>query len=121
VSFPFIIWTCQRTGGISLFSALSSVSEHPAAENEPFDNDGPRKRQFTDVGRMLPVPGRDKRLREIVDGGWLIKHCYELFPDEFNHALAEISTRAGYRHIHLVRRDEMGRLISKGIAERYST
>jgi hypothetical protein len=51
----------------------------------------------------------------------MIKHCYENLSAEFNRALAEISTRAGYRHIHLVRRDELARLISKGVAEQHGT
>lgn len=120
-SQPFIIWTRQRTGGISLFSALCSVSQHPAAEIEPFDFGNVSDRQFSDVGKRLPPAKRDSRLREIADRGWLIKHCYENLSAEFNHALAEIFTRAGYRHIHLFRRDQVARLVSKGIAEREGT
>ena len=121
MSHPFIIWTMQRTGGISLFTALSSVSEHPAAENEPFDYDGQRDRQFTDVGRRMPTYEQEKGLRGIVDSRWLIKHCYELFPDSFNLRLAEISTRAGYQHIHRYRENEVARLVSRGFAQRYGT
>jgi LPS sulfotransferase NodH len=69
----------------------------------------------------MPPGERDKALRLICDRRLLIKHCYENLSEDFNHALAEISTRAGYRHIHLFRRDEIARLISKGLAEQHGT
>lgn len=118
-SFPFIVWCRQRTGSISLFSALLLASEHRAAEMEPFDKDVARDRQFTHVASMSPAD-RDRALRDICDTPLLIKHCYENLPAEFNRALAGISTRAGYRHIHLYRTNEVARLVSKGIAERHA-
>jgi hypothetical protein len=36
LSFPFIIWTSQRTGGTSLIELLMSMSEHKATDHEPF-------------------------------------------------------------------------------------
>lgn len=120
-SFPFIIWCRQRTGSISLFSALCSASEHTPAEIEPFDFGNVSDRQFTDVGKRMGNSARDWSLRNICDQRLLIKHCYENLSEEFNHALAKISTLAGYRHIHLVRKDEVARLISKGIAEQHGT
>lgn len=120
-SFPFIIWCRQRTGSISLFSALCSASEHTSAEIEPFDFGNVSDRQFTDVGKRMDASARDCALRDICDRHLLIKHCYENLSEEFNFALAKISTLAGYRHIHLVRKDEVARLISKGIAEKHGT
>jgi hypothetical protein len=121
LQFPWIIWGRQRSGSISLFSALCSVSEFTPAEIEPFDFGPIGDRQFTDVGKHMAPADRDRALREICDRRLLIKHCYENLSIDFNHALAEISTRAGYRHIHLVRRDEFARLVSKGIAEQHGT
>jgi hypothetical protein len=120
MSHPFLLWCRQRTGSISLFYSMTSVSEHEAAQPEPFDRDIDKDRQFSAIRRMSQWE-RDRALREICDKGYLIKHCYENLPEDFNHALAEISTRAGYRHVHLRRRDETARLISKGIAEQYAT
>lgn len=120
-SHPFIIWTRQRTGGISLFTGLCAASEHPAAEIEPFDFSNVSDRQFSDVGKRLLPAERNRRLREIADSGSLIKHCYENLSDDFNLSLARTFTRAGYRHIHLTRKNELARLISKGIAEQQGT
>jgi hypothetical protein len=120
-TYPFVIWCRQRTGSISLFAALCSASEHTPAEIEPFDFGPTSDRQFSNVGKRMPWPERDRALRKICDGRLLIKHCYENLSEEFNLALAWISTRAGYRHIHLTRRDEIARLVSKGIAERHGT
>jgi hypothetical protein len=121
MSHPFIIWCRQRTGSISLFYSLCSVSEHSPAEIEPFDFGNVGDRQFSYVGKRLTPSDRDRELRAICDGRILIKHCYENLSAEFNHALAEISTRAGYRHVHLRRKDEVARLISKGVAEQHGT
>lgn len=117
-SFPFIIWCCQRTGSNSLFNALRAVSEHPPAPSEPFDSRIAEDRQFAYIPG-LPADRCDGALREMCGARLLIRHCYENLPDDFNRALAEVSTRAGYRHIHLQRRDEIARLISKGIAEQH--
>lgn len=120
-SHPWIIWCRQRTGSISLFAALCAASEHAPAESEPFDWVPTGERQFSDIGKRMVAADRDRSLRQICDQPWVIKHCYENLSEEFNHALAEISTRAGYRHIHLVRRNELARLVSKGVAEQYGT
>jgi hypothetical protein len=120
-SHPWIIWCRQRSGSISLFAAISTASEHPQAEIEPFDFGPIGDRQFTNVGKRMAPEDRDRSLREICDGKLVIKHCYENLSEGFNHALAEISTKAGYRHIHLVRRDELARLVSKGVAEQHGT
>ena len=118
---PWVIWCRQRTGSISLFTALCATSEYTPAEIEPFDFGPTGDRQFTEVGKRMVPADRDRSLRAICDSRFLIKHCYENLSNDFNHALAEISTKAGYRHIHLVRRNELARLISKGVAEQHGT
>jgi LPS sulfotransferase NodH len=121
MSYPFIIWCRQRTGSTALFYALCAASEHTPAEIEPFDLSPSGDRQLSSVSKRMAPGDRNRALRDICDKGLLIKHCYENLPVEFNHKLAETSTRAGYRHIHLYRRDEVARLISKGIAEQHGT
>lgn len=110
---PWIIWTRQRTGGIALFEALRPLAEHPLAESECFDG-SVETRQFSHV------PGRHDRLAlldRICREGWCMKHCYDGISPDFNRELAAISNDAGYRHIHLTRRDELARLVSLGVAE----
>jgi hypothetical protein len=110
---PWIIWCQQRTGSIALFNALVKVSDHPAAESEPFDG-SIEKRQFSDVSNSRM---RDASLAKICAEGWLIKHVFDRLPLDFNLALARATTKAGYRHIHLKRRYELARLLSLGLAE----
>src|SRR5271170_378830 len=98
---PWIIWCRQRSGSISLFTAVCSVSEYTPAEIEPFDFGPTGDRQFTNVGKRMGPADRDRSLRQVCDSRLVIKHCYENLSQGFNHALAEISTKAGYRHIHL--------------------
>lgn len=115
MSRPFIIWCGQRTSSISIFNALAAVSEHPAAESEPFDG-SVEARQFDQVAGAAP-PKRDRMLAEICGRGWLLKHVFEYLSPEFNRALARIATSAGYRHIRLDRHDVLARLVSLGVAE----
>ncbi|TDM06392.1 MAG: hypothetical protein C4K60_17690 [Ideonella sp. MAG2] len=52
------------------------------------------------------------RLRDICDRPSIIKHCVEMVPWEVTKALAEASSRAGYRHLFLYRQRPAGRLLS---------
>jgi len=125
MSRPFIIWTLQRTGGTALAQTLMGLSEHRAAEHEPFNwaQDKPREfwpivedwRASGDRGALL------RQLRGVAAGGRLIKHCFELFNMSFNAALLEATANAGYRHVLLLRVDEGARLVSKFIAEAQGT
>ena len=117
MSSPWIIWTVPRTGGTNLSAALKSLSERPAAEDEPFQF-GDNPRQFSGVyERWRRRPSAIGELSSICEVGWCIKHIPESFDDAFNIALAQETERAGYRHIHLTRRDEFARLISRDVAE----
>jgi hypothetical protein len=120
VSSPFVIWCCQRTGSNSLMDALCAVSEYKPAPPEPFDTRIAEDRHFAEI-RKMPPSARDRALEDMCSRRLLIRHCYENLPDEFNLALCRISTKFGYRHVRLLRRDEIGRLISKGIAEQHGT
>ena len=46
MSYPFFIWTMQRTGGTALTDLLMQMSEHPQAEHEPFNWARKKPRQF---------------------------------------------------------------------------
>ena len=132
MSYPFIIWTLQRTGGTSLANLLMSLSEHPRVEHEPFNWRRAHPRQFGPVAETW-VRDRDEArvdasLARIFGQRHLIKHCYEL-PEHsarhrgapFNARLIRAVAKTDYRNILLLRRDEMGRLISKYVAEANGT
>jgi FkbM family methyltransferase len=125
MSHPFVLWTLQRTGGTALADMLMHMSEHPAAEHEPFNWSRDRPRQFWPIveawGADQDQGALAKSLKDLASQGFLIKHCYELFNMAFNVALIEATTKAGYRHILLLRQDEGARLISKFIAEAQGT
>jgi hypothetical protein len=114
---PFIIWTLQRTGSTNLLRILMYLSSYRTAESEGFDPESP-ERQFA------WVPGAQYRthaLRRITRQRWNIKHVVDRLPMEFNAALARETTRAGYSHIVLDRRDAAARMASLTIAERHGT
>ncbi|MBV9756866.1 MAG: sulfotransferase family 2 domain-containing protein [Alphaproteobacteria bacterium] len=123
MSHPFLIWTIQRTGGTSLTELLMDISEHRKADHEPF-NWRKSPRQFAAVAQHF-AETRDEAalaasLDDIFGQKYLIKHCYELHP-ELTRPLMQAAARAGYRHVHLLRRDEMSRLFSKFVAEANGT
>jgi len=112
---PWIIWTRQRTAGIALSNALLAVDGTRLADSEPFDG-SVEVRRFSYVPK-LGRRARGDALRQICREGWCLKHCYDRLSLSFNLELAEATNRAGYRHVHLVRRNELARLISLGVAE----
>jgi SAM-dependent methyltransferase len=125
VSKPFIIWTMQRTGGTALTDMLMQMSEHRAAEHEPFNWGRKTPRQFWPIAdawnKSRDVPALAASLAEIFAQNYLIKHCYELLSASFNEQFMLAAARTPYRHVHLLRRDEPGRLVSKFIAEANGT
>jgi LPS sulfotransferase NodH len=132
MSYPFIIWTIQRTGGTSLANLLMAMSEHPRAEHEPFNWRRPKQRQFGAVAenwfRDKNAADTDAALAKIFSRRFLIKHCYEL-PEHcerrhgaaFNVRLMRAAAKTDYRHVLLWRRDELARLVSRFIAEANGT
>ncbi len=125
VSHPFFIWTVQRTGGTSLAELLMEMSEHKAAEHEPFNWRVNKPRQFAAVARNW-AESKDpatlqSALTAILDERYLIKHCYELHGTPLNVKILQAAAKTDYRHILLLRRDELSRLVSKYIAEANGT
>jgi hypothetical protein len=114
---PFIIWTLQRTGSTNLYRCLMYLSSHRTAESEGFDPKSP-ERQFSWV---VDDPERAEELRRIAGQRWNMKHVVDRLPAEFNASLALATTRAGYHHVILDRRDAAARVASLAIAERHGT
>jgi hypothetical protein len=123
MSHPFFIWTMQRTGGTSLAELLMEISEHRKADHEPF-NWRKSPRQFAAVAQHFAethdAAALAASLDDIFGQKFLIKHCYELHPELTPH-LMRAAARAGYRHVHLLRHNEMSRLLSKFVAEANGT
>ncbi|MEL6335551.1 MAG: hypothetical protein AAFQ88_02775 [Pseudomonadota bacterium] len=120
VSRPFIIWSMQRTGSTSLAHLLMALSEHQAAQHEPF-NSG---RQFGEITDRWRADGDRARLRRDIAAALetrpVIKHCYEIVPTLLNEFLLLESKARGYAHIVLDRHDEVLRSISRELAVKTS-
>ena len=125
MSRPFFIWTMQRTGGTALTDLLMEMSEHRSAEHEPFNWSRTSPRQFWPVAeawnRNHDGEALAGSLEAIFAQNYLIKHCYELFAAPFNEHLVQALAKTPYRHVHLLRRDECARLMSKFVAEAQGT
>ncbi|WGW06050.1 hypothetical protein [Tropicibacter oceani] len=114
MSFPYIIWTMQRTGGTTLASLLAVLSEHPGVQHEAFNEE----RVFGHVVGHWEDPERMRQaMQAVLEPRPVIKHCHELLPPVLNIALLEISTALGYRHIILERRAEVDRILSLELAK----
>lgn len=117
MSDPFVIWTMRRTGGTTFTSLLTTLSDHPGTQHEPFNPD----RKFGHVTQgwidtkdpAQLMDGLDKVLADRP----LIKHCYELMPEMINLALIKATSERGYRHIVLDREAEVDRIISLELAK----
>lgn len=125
MSYPFVIWTMQRTGGTSLTELLMEMSEHRSAEHEPFNWARKKPRQFWPVTEAWNTTKNADVLRASLEGlfaqNYLFKHCYELLSMSFNMHLMQVAATTPYRHLLLLRRDEPARLVSKFIAESQGT
>jgi hypothetical protein len=125
VSHPFLIWTMQRSGGTALTDLLMEMSEHRSAEHEPFNWSRNKPRQFWPIVEAWndsnDLKALTRSLAALFADHFLIKHCYELLAMPFNLHLLEAAAETGYRHVHLLRRDETARLVSKFIAEAQGT
>ncbi len=120
MSKPFFIWTMRRTGGTSLTTLLTEISEYNGVQHEPFNSD--RK-----LGKFIKSfrNGKDHQeiaseLDELFMDTPLIKHCYELFGKEFNQLIVDATIKQDYKHIFLKREDELSRIISLFLAQQTS-
>lgn len=117
MSAPFLIWTMRRTGGTTLAALLTTLSEHPGIQHEPFN----AERKLGAVTTRWRE-GRDPaRLRSDIETSLahrpVLKHCHELMPPELNRTLMEVANDLGYRHIVLDRRAEADRILSLELAK----
>ncbi|WGL16394.1 hypothetical protein PVT68_16715 [Microbulbifer bruguierae] len=117
MSNPFFIWTFQRTGGTSLATALFDESKFQAIDHEPFNGERSLG-EITKNFRRKNVEQAGKMLDRVLEKRPLIKHCFELHDFSFNNELVlKLSHLRDYRHIVLVRKDEVSRLFSLFLAK----
>lgn len=107
----------RRTGGTTFTSLLTTLSDHPATQHEPFNLD----RKFGHVTKTW-IEKKDpallmEGLDQVLADRPLIKHCYELMPEMVNLALIKATSERGYRHIVLDRKAEVDRIISLELAK----
>ena len=109
---PFIIWTLRRSGGTNLGAALFNASSFSGIQHEPFNGD----RVFGYIVKQWKEDKNNEQLRinirEVLKSKPLIKHCFEIMPDELNLILAEESQAIGYQHLFLYREYAADRLLS---------
>ncbi len=114
MSKPFFIWTMRRTGGTSLTVLLETISEYQEIQHEPFNGD----RVF---GSIIQKFHKGKEITQdldmILNDTPLIKHCYEIFDREFNDLIINASIKQNYKHIFLIREDEVSRIMSLFLAQ----
>ena len=107
---PWIILTLRRTGGTSLTTFLSQISDFPKIEHEPFNPDrklGRITRAFRDTGDLAAMQAE---VAAALADRPNIKHCVEIIPQEITRALIDACLERDYRFIVLTRRDEARRI-----------
>ena len=113
MSKPHFIWAMRRTGGSSLTQLLARISEYKQIQGEPFNKD----RIFSDITHSF-YAGEDitTDLDDAFKKTPLIKHCYEIFNKEFNTLIVNGLIKQNYKHIFLIRENEVSRIMSLFLA-----
>lgn len=116
MSKPFFIWTMRRTGGTSITGLLMHMSEYNTIEHEPFNP----PRLFGNIIKDFRSGKDHKLIADEIDNALaskpLIKHCYEVFGEEFNGLIIDAALKQDYKHLFLKREDEVSRIISLFLA-----
>ncbi|MEE2946322.1 MAG: hypothetical protein VX444_14220 [Pseudomonadota bacterium] len=117
MSYPYIIWTMQRSGGTALADLLAGFSDHPTIQHEPFN----AERRFGAITQAWSERFDGAKLERDLMGALrnrpAIKHCYELVPGAINSALITVARLLDYRCIVLVRECEVDRVLSLQLAK----
>lgn len=120
MSKPFFIWTMRRTGGTSLTTLLTEISEHKGIQHEPFNVDRVLGHFVQDFRKQTDRAEISSGLDELFLDTPLIKHCYEIFGKEFNQLIVNAAVKQNYKHLFLKREDEISRIISLFLAQQTS-
>lgn len=114
---PFIIWTVRRTGGTNLTTKLEKLSRFHCTEHEPFNVGRSYGHITTDWQERRNVEELSSAVGAELCDRPILKHCVETVPWEVSAALASASTKAGYSHLFLYRRNAKARLLSLYFAQ----
>jgi hypothetical protein len=115
---PVIIWTFRRTGGTSLRGILFWLTKRGSFQDEAF-NDRP-ERELGSITSKFRDDNDDEDLREsvrtVMSARRNLKHCIENVPFRLNSVLIEETIKLGYRHVILLRLNEIDRQVSLEMA-----
>ena len=103
----------RRTGGTSFANILETVSGYKI-EHEPFNWDrtfGFIAKNFQNDRNNFANLQADLK-QHCIEKKICIKHCYEVSGEVLNLSLIDIFAQSNYKHIFLLRRDELSRLLS---------
>jgi len=113
---PFIIWTFRRTGGTSLRRLLYWLSGLEYWQDEAFNDDrelGAITSSFLQSKNLVQL---EEAVEKAVSVRKNLKHCIEVVPYEVSSALLRRSVAHGYRHVILLRANEVDRQVSLEVA-----
>ena len=117
MSYPYIIWTMQRSGGTALADLLAGFSDHPTIQHEPFNTE----RRFGAItqawSERFDRAELERGVMDALTDRPAIKHCYELVPAAINSALITVARLLDYRNIVLIREAEVDRVLSLQLAK----
>jgi hypothetical protein len=118
---PIVIWTFRRTGGTSMRGILFWLTGRESLQDEAFNDDPPR--QLGALTAQFRADGDEIALRSgmraaLANARPNLKHCIENVPFRLNSVLIEETARLKYRHILLLRLNEIDRQISLEMARR---
>ena len=115
MSKPFFIWTMRRTGGTSLTDLLMEMSEYKTMDHEPFLWERELGYVTQEFRKQLDEESQiniKNLLEKVFIEKPLIKHCYEVFNIELSRHLIRFLKNKDYKHIFLLRKDEVSRIFS---------
>jgi hypothetical protein len=114
---PFIIWTFRRTGGTSLASLLYSCSSFESWQDEAFNLDRQLGHITTAYREKRNMADLHTEMAEVIKQRRNLKHTLDTVPYPVTSSLLRHATEAGYRHMVLLRLNEVERQLSLCLAE----
>jgi len=115
----------RRTGGTSLTALLRVMSEYRGpspkigvwpSTDEPFNIERTLGRFIKEYRQGVNKNLIYENILEALKKTPLIKHCYEIFGEEFNDIIIDSLSNYSYKHVFLCREDEVSRILSLYLA-----
>lgn len=109
MTYPFVIWTTQRTGSTTLANLLAALSQKTIM-HEPFNKSRPLQYQ-NDKETLL------KNLQSLSESKLYFKHCWNVHPSWTNQLIFQHIIQDNYKIILLYRSNALKMHISKELAK----